>query len=64
MTPKLVAFLNLRLSQGSNTCCASLYYNTQNVVSGILRWKNFENWFTFGEVMIKHQLSCFLSHSV
>jgi len=30
----------------------------QNVFSGIFRWKNLENRFTFAEVIMKQQVSC------
>jgi len=60
--------LNINISQGSVATylrCGGI--TEQEFVANLplsLPAKNFENWLTFGEVMGKSLVSCFLTHGV
>ena len=61
-------FSNIHISQGSVATylrCGGIFkYELLQIYQWVCQWKNFENRLTFGEVMGKSLVSCFLRHSV
>ena len=61
-------FSDIHISQGSVATylrCGGIFkYDLLQIYQWVCQWKNFENRLTFGEVMGKSLVSCFLRHSV